>query len=724
MKYKQVIMAEKRNAAEDILKALDLKNVTREGRSKFIHGINEDGDEIIIVWSNGHCLELQDPDDIDEKYKKWEITDLPIPLNNDKELKIKKEKKELFADIQKELKKTDNIVNAGDAGREGELIQRWILKKALTGKDIVPKRLWTQSLTKEAIRKAYTEDLLSNLRIDEINRLDALYDSGRARAIMDKYLGYNYSRLISLTQTDGVTVNYGRCKSPLVHAIVERDKEIENFVSVPFSYLELTLEKDGIKFKGYLIDEKGDRKDFETENKKELEKIVKSLKKTITVSNVTTKAKFSTPPQPYDTLTLQKEMANKYGYEADKTLAIMEKLYDTYHILTYPRTDTRYYTKEIKEQLNNTLKQLEFGDFAPFVEQAKKRFILDKYFNEAKIADHHAIAPIGEGNLEKKYNSLTTEEKHVFDAVVKNFIALYLPNYEYETTEVLLKEGDNTYKVKGTKDKNLGYKALYPKKKNTKETDDNKETEQALPNLEKGEEINIIKKNIKDSKTKPKQHFTTSSLLDYMQLHNIGTGATRDSIIKELTTIKGYNKESSVVKDGKYYKSTQLGRNMDSVIPEEIKSIDYLKDLEQKIQSIADGKLTLSQFINDMESDFNIMKDKMIKSQRKTLTSDKPNREIVPDMKCPVCGNNLVKTNWGFSCSNWQRNGSGCNFTLGTTAFNKRLTDKVIKELLNNKITKTKFKGLKGQSGKPFDARLELIIDENQKGKIKPNFEK
>ena len=210
--YKQVIMTEKKNAAEDIAEALELADIHREGESRFIHGTDRFGDEIVIVWSNGHCLELPEPEQIDPRYHRWNLDDLPLPLTSDKELIVKPEKKTLLSDIWRELADAESIVNAGDAGREGELIQRWILSYVLCGKQRLkkPMRLWIQSMTKRAIRDAY-EELLGTDKEQEM-RLDNLYDSGRARAIMDKYIGYNYSRLISLSQTDGVTVNYGRCK--------------------------------------------------------------------------------------------------------------------------------------------------------------------------------------------------------------------------------------------------------------------------------------------------------------------------------------------------------------------------------------------------------------------------------------------------------------------------------------------------------------------------------
>lgn len=719
--YKRVIMAEKRDAGEDIAKAIGLRNIERVGKSNFIHGRNSEGEEVVVVWSNGHCVTIAEPDEIDEKYRSWNVEDLPLPLENDNMLSVIKEKRGLFADIKKELADADNIVNAGDSAREGELIQRWILELALRGKKKDVYRLWVQSLTPSAIKKAYESGLLGT-RPEEQKRLDDLYDSGRARAIMDKYIGYNYSRLLSITQTDGVTVNYGRCKSPLVHAIVERDKEIEAFVSEPFSYLEILLEKDEIEFKGVMIDEKRERVEFSPNERAELEALVDSLPSKAVIRSIQKKSKVSTPPLPYDTLQLQKEMSNKYGFDADKTLAIMEELYAKHHILSYPRTDTRYYTTDLKEEFDGTLAALNFGKFSTFVRVAQKGFIPDKYFNDKKIADHHALAPVSEGSIEKIYNQLSEDEKKVYDAVVLNFIALHYPNYEYETTEVIAEAGGRNFRIKGKKDIKLGYKALYPKKESVKEENSDEDSEQDLPTLTEGESVTISSKDIIDSRTKPKSHFTTATLLEYMKRNNIGTGATRDRLIKELTERRGKNADSSVRKEGKYFVSTAFGRDIDSVIPDNLKSIDYLKYLEKQIQDIAEGKQTLSSFIEKMEKDFLNDLSELKQNRSSKLVSNNPGRKLNEDMICPVCGNALADVSWGYSCSAWKKDGSGCNFAIGKKQFNKTLSEKVIKQLLSKRITKDKIKGMKGKSGKSFDAQLSLEISPEGKAIVRPKF--
>lgn len=722
-------MAEKRNAAEDICKAIGLKQVRREGKSGFIHGLDEDGSEIVITWSNGHCLELPEPEDIDPKFKSWVLSDLPIPLTSDIDLQIKPEKKTLFYDIKNELKDADDIVNAGDAGREGELIQRWILDLVFKRKGKYPNRLWVQSLTEKSIREAYNNGLLG-AREEERTTFNNLYDSGRARAIMDKFIGYNYSRLLSLTQTEGVTVNYGRCQSPLVHAIVERDAEIENFKSIPFSFLSVDFKKDGFLFKGVYVDDQRKRIEKSPEERALLENIIRNhLPDPVQVYDIQRKEMFTTPPGPYDTLQVQKEMAKKYDYEADRTLAIMEKLYDTHHILSYPRTEARHYTEDLRDGLKDTLKALNFGEFKPYVEEALKGFIPDKYFNDGKIADHHALAPVDPGDLEKKYISLSQEEKNVYDAIVKNFIALYLPKYEYETVEILV--GNTAYPekylVKGKSEKNLGFRALYKSEKKDEEDEKEDFSDQLIPDIKEGEWLNLKDKDsirIIDSKTKPKSHFTTSSLLDFMKVNNIGTGATRDSIIKELTKRKGHNNDSAVRKEGKYFLATALGKSMDSVIPDSLKSIDQLKYLEGQIQDVADGTLSFQTFIKLMIDDFNKNYMEMKGNTEKKLISQNPNRKTVEGIICPVCKRPLNDVKWGYSCSEWKKDGSGCNFSIGKKLYGKTFSEKVLKQLIEDGQTKSKIKGLKKKDGTAFksEAFLALEIDSEGKAKVIPKF--
>lgn len=704
-----VILAEKANAAEAYAEAIGVKNLHKnrdgflEGEVSFSIGSREEPVHVEIVHSQGHCLRLLDPEEIDENYKKWDVAMLPIPFDDNKLKAIDDYKERKLNAIKKALGAADYIINAGDSGREGELIQRWILKEA--GKERNIYRLWTSSLTIAAIKKAY-DNLLNDPTSKEM--LDNLYASGKARAIMDKYIGFNYSRLISLTKTAGVTVNYGRCKSPLTHAIIERDLEIENFVKRPFSYIKLKLGNE-ITFNGVLISDNGEKLEFD--NHAAAAEVLEKLQHEAKVISVKKENGVDNPPKPFDILTIQKEMSKKYDYEADVTLSICQDLYDKHKILSYPRTDSRYLTADLKEELKDTVKALDFGEFKQYVSSCCMREIPNRYFNDKKVIDHHGLIPVvPQGGIETKYEKLNEAEKNVYDAIIKNFISLFMESSRYEKTEIITEAAGYKIKSKLKNVTEIGYKALF--------NDDAVETDDvdilSIGSINEGELISINEKEVVDTETKPKQHFTTASLLDFMKIHNIGTGATRDGIIKELTEKKGHNVSSTVKKDGKYFISTEFGRSMDAVIPDRLKSIEFLSEVDGKLADVENGKLSFDDFMADVQAKF---KADLIEMASNTEVLMENKREEKAIFDCPCCGNKLVDKGWGYACKGWKKDGSGCNFNLPKKISGKTLSEKVLLELLTYKTTKKEIKGFKSQkSGKKYNARLKLdIVDGKSK---------
>lgn len=704
-----VILAEKATAAEAYAEAIGVKNLHKnpdgflEGEVSFAIGLREEPVHVEIVHSQGHCLRLLEPEEIDSGYKKWDAKMLPIPFDDKKLKAIDSYKQKKFNAIKAAVGAADYIINAGDSGREGELIQRWILQEAGKEKNIY--RLWTSSLTVPAIKKAY-ENLLNDSASKEM--LDNLYAAGKARAIMDKYIGYNYSRLISLTKTDGVTVNYGRCKSPLTHAIIERDLEIENFVKKPFSYIKVKL-GNGIAFNGVLISDNGEKLEFD--NHVAAAEVLEKLQHEAKVISVKKENGVDNPPKSFDILTIQKEMSKKYDYEADFTLSICQALYDEHKILSYPRTDSRYLTTDLKDELKDTVKALAFGEFKQHVSSCCMREIPNRYFNDKKVIDHHGLIPVvPQGGIEAKYEKLNEAEKNVYDAIIKNFISLFMESSRYEQTEIITEASGYKIKSKLKNVTEIGYKALF--KDDAGEADDVDML--SLGNINEGALIPINEKEVIDTETKPKQHFTTASLLDFMKIHNIGTGATRDGIIKELTEKKGYNADSTVKKEGKYFISTKFGREMDAVIPDKLKSIDFLSEIDGKLADIENGKLPLNDFMTEVQHRFKADLSEMLYS-KEVLISNR--REETAIFDCPCCQRKLVDKDWGYACQGWVKDGSGCNFNLPKKLSGKTLSQKVLLELLTYRVTKNEIKGFKSRkSGKRFNAKLKLeIIDGKSK---------
>lgn len=701
-----VIMAEKANAARDIAAALGLKN--DEAAGEFIHGINDDS-EIVITYSQGHCLRLQEPEEMKPDFKKWDLSDLPIEFSDDVLKVIDPAAARRYGRIKTYLQKADFIVNAGDAGREGELIQRWIIKKSGVRKNIY--RMWSSSMTKPALRKAY-DNLLGGSEEDK-KMLDDLYDAGAARAIMDKFTGYNYSRLISLTKTDGVTVNYGRCKSPLTHAIIERDNEIENFVKRPYSYIKVGIERSGEVFTGRVIGDDGKIRELTHEIAVEISSAISGEAAVLSIQRI---EKTVNPPKPYDILTIQKKMSETYDYDADRTLDICQALYDKHKILSYPRTDSRYLSTDLKDQVKDSLAALKFGKFTDPVKSALPHEIPSRYFNDGKVTDHHALIPVvPDSGIEEEYIKLSEEERNVFDEIVFAYISLFLPAARVENSEVILDANGTKIEAKGKKVIDPGYTALRHDKAEEEQDDEIS----AIPDsLKQGDIVIIQSSEVVDTETKPKQHFTTSSLLDFMKIHNIGTGATRDGIIKELTERKKRNPDSTVIKKGKYFIATDFGKQMDSLIPEELKSIEYLSKMDTRLKAIEDGKLSKDEFLKVMKKDFDFWYCEMTSHREIRMRSG-----TLSEFDCPFCNEKLLDKGWGYVCPNWKRDGSGCNFSIAKTVAGKKLGDKVIRELLETGKSSSQIKGFKSKAGKKFDAYLKCDIKEG-KANITFDFER
>ncbi len=715
---KTVIMAEKANAAKDIADALELEDLKRLQGSGFYSGrINSFN--FVITYSNGHCLRLLEPKEIDNKYERWTIENLPIPFTARK-LKAIESKKTLLKAIGKEVATADFIINAGDAGREGELIQRWIIKEYAPSKKYNKiYRMWLSSLTKTAIKEAFDNYIKDN------ETFQNLYKSGEARAVMDKFLGFNYSRLISLARTEGLTVNYGRCKSPLVNAIIERNNEVNNFVKRVFFNIEglfNTSRGDGIKATLISVSE-NETKKIEFDEKKLADnkciEIKNKLKNTNpVVSGISSKKSKQYAPNPFDILTMQKEMSKRYGFEADKTLELCQALYDKHKILSYPRTDSRYLTSDLKRGINDNLKALSFGKFKGLVKSVEGNIIPAKYFNDKKVADHHGLIPvIPEGGIEAKYKNLSADEQKAFDLIAYNFIALFATEYVYETTNIIISAAGYKFGATGKTVLEKGWKNIYDEYKEKSKQDE--EQIKLPPYIKQGEQLKTSDILPKECETKPKQNFTTASLLDFMKIHNIGTGATRDGIIKELTQVKGLNLEPSVQKENKYFIATDFGRQQNKVIPKKLRDISFLSDKENQLKAIEEGRLSIEDFYEKMYSDFEKDYSEIMNSSE-IITKGKNQTAKESNLKCPLCGEPLLDRGTFYGCTSYRKDDpNSCSFSLPKKLAGRTIKENVYKELLERGKTSKKVKGFKSKKGSTFEAYLVL---ENENGKPKIGF--
>lgn len=676
-KRKVLYIAEKPNVALALADAFGIKKA-EDGF--YIRDTNLE--TTVIGFANGHLFSLLDPQDINPEFKKWDIKNLPIKFDADKLKAISARKKEI-ENLKKHFKDADVIINAGDAGREGELIQRWIYKMLDDGKERKYKRLWVSALTRKAILKA-------NKNLIDMDAFDDLYKAGETRSIADKFMGINYSRALSLTKTDGLTITYGRCQSPILAEIVRRDREIENFVPEPFSYIKVYTNE--LEFT--LVDEELNRVEFKTE--KEAADFLTTLPNKLIVTGISHERKIKHPPKPYSLLTLQKEMAAKYDFTADKTLSVCQKLYMD-KLITYPRTDSEYLSNDMKDDVKDIIKALDIPAFSQYVKEAEPGILSTRYFNDAKVTDHTAIIPTDNQALKLKYDILSEDERIVFSHIAKRFISLFYPPCASESIKAIAKAGEHLF---------LGNKSTLVEKGYLKvvKNIDAKDMDN-LPELNENTVYPINEKRWINDTTKPKARYTTESLLSLMKIYKIGTAATQAEILKNLLIPKGKNKESYVEKKNKGFYSTDFGRKVSDIIPEQLKSLDRVSKIEMELKEIETGSLSEESLLSQLYSEA----EEYIKEFEKESENDegkiRDEQPEEPVFFCPVCARPLIKYKKGYGCSGYKE--ASCNFFLSNEKGGKKLTENQMLALLLYGET-DEIKGFKSKNGKTFSSKLIL----------------
>lgn len=506
---KILIIAEKPSAGRDIARML--MNVKED------KGTYMESDRYIVTWALGHLVELKDPEDVDEKYKKWNVDDIPLPA--DIGLKIKDSGKKQFKVIKELIGREDieYIINAGDAGREGLLIQTWIYRMA--GNRHKVKILWSSSLTDEAIKQA-----MRRLHDEEEDEFKNLLTEAETRAIADQVYGYNYTRLLTCLFSEHKVLSYGRCQTPLLNLIVKRDLEYENFKAQPYWTIAIDY-REG--FTGTEIGEDGSS--IKYIQKEAAEKSLKTIMENgkIIVKSCVKERKSNKAPALFNLAELQSTMGKKYGYPPDKTLQLAQNLYEKYKIMSYPRTDSRCLSTDLYNEIQDHLQCCRFGKFKDFIDHIDyTKFTMDKaYFNDNKVSDHHALIPTINDKMPDEYAKLSQEEQNLFDEIVISLIAIFYPEYEYEATEIITATGDKNFKSSGKTIIKNGYKELYKllkvsEKDDNVTTDDNKE--QNIPAIREGMELTAKLISLKEGKTKPPARYTPGNIIKLMGKYKIG----------------------------------------------------------------------------------------------------------------------------------------------------------------------------------------------------------
>lgn len=619
---KTLILTEKPSVAKDIARVLGCK---KNGNGCIM------GDRYTVTWALGHLVTLADPEAYGEKYKSWKMEDLPMLPEKMKLVVIGQTSKQFKAvSALLNSKEYDKVVIATDAGREGELVARWIIAKAGCHKPM--QRLWISSQTDKAIKEGF-----ANLKPS--SQYDNLYRSAESRAKADWLVGLNVTR--ALTCKHNAQLSAGRVQTPTLAMIVKREDEILKFR--PKDYF--TVKADFGTFTALYKDSHNQARFFDAAAAQAVADACKNQKGIL--SEIKKVYKFKAPPAAYDLTELQRDANRRYGYSAKQTLSYMQSLYETHKLLTYPRTDSRYITKDVVPTLPERLKAIAIGpykDTANALIRAKN--IQTKYIvNDAKVSDHHAIIPT------EQYvdlNRLTNDERHIYDLVVRRFLAVLSAPYEYDEAQVKVTVGRHSFYAKGQSIISAGWKALYDS--SLEDDDDADMKSQSLPQLTQGAGIDVKGIRIVPGKTTPPARYTEATLLTAMEnptgqvddgtLKNalkdaggLGTPATRADIIEKLFDT------FYIERRGKEIFPTSKGRQLIEIVPADLKSAELTARWEQRLTAIANGKENDRKFVDEM-SRYATALVSSVKSSTARYRHDNITREA-----CPECGKYLLEVN-------------------------------------------------------------------------------
>ncbi|AEG62017.1 DNA topoisomerase III [Desulforamulus ruminis] len=623
---KTLVLAEKPSVARDLARVL---NCGKKGNGYF------EGDQYIVTWALGHLVTLADPEAYDQKYHSWRLEDLPILPSYLKLVVIKQSSRQFYTvTAQMNRKDVAEIVIATDAGREGELVARWIIEKAQVKKAI--KRLWISSVTDKAIRDGFRS-------LKKGQAYEHLYASAVARAEADWLVGINATR--ALTCKHNAQLSCGRVQTPTLAIIAKREEEIKNFK--PKNFYGITAVSNGLK----LTWQDSRSKDTKTFDADYCDKILLAIKnKPAEIIEVEKAHKKSFPPQLYDLTELQRDANRLFGYSAKETLSHMQRLYEHHKVLTYPRTDSRYLSTDMVETLKDRVEACRDNPYTKMAFKILKNPIqISKSFvDNSKVSDHHAIIPTEQPLC---LSALNDKERKIYDLVVRRFLAVLYPPFEYEQTTLKAKIGQELFIAKGKRVLAQGWKEVYD---NQFEDEDQPEglAEQRLPGINKGDRLKISSISQTKGETKPPEPFNEGSLLSAMEnptkymanqdkeliktigkTGGLGTVATRADIIEKL-----FN-SFLIEKKGKHIFITSKGRQLLELVPGDLKAPDLTAEWEQKLEAIAKGVLNKNHFIDEMKQYAKLLVHEVKNSENKFR------HDNLTGNKCPQCGKRMLEVN-------------------------------------------------------------------------------
>ena len=596
---KSLVLAEKPSVARELARVLGCKQT---------HKSYLEGNQYIVTWALGHLIELKMPEHYDTKYKTWNLEDLPI-IPPKMGLKVIKQTSHQYRAIEALAKRKDikDCIIATDAGREGELVARWILEKLHWNKPI--KRLWISSQTDKAIKEGFKQ-------LKPGRQFDDLYHSAVCRAEADWLIGLNVTRALTTKYKDPLSA--GRVQTPTLAMILEREQQIQRFV--PKEYWTIRAEIGPLTA------------DWEKNNEKrifakaEAENILRRIDGKKAVLEKTDRKKKSEPqPLPYDLTELQRDANKRFGFSAKKTLTVLQRLYEQHKLVTYPRTDSRYLTTDMAGTMLDRLEGMSSGykdEVRPLLANNGK-VMAKRVFNNEKVTDHHAIIP-----TEQRLNisDLDSDERKIYDLIARRFLALFHPAYEYETIHATFKVEGETFTAKETNVLNLGFKKILGK-----EESDNEIT--GLQKLNQGQAYAVKNGMIQQKWTEPPERMKEADVLAQMEKFGLGTPATRAEIIERLV-------ETEVVErqNGRFH-PTKKGKQLIELVNDELKSPELTAKWEQELERISKGKADPKVFLQRIRR-----QTEQLVSEIKA--SDKSYRaHNLTGSKCPECHSFLKERN-------------------------------------------------------------------------------
>lgn len=675
-----VCIAEKPSVAKDIARIIGA-NSSKDGYME--------GNGYQVTWTFGHLCTLKEPNDYTENWKHWSLSALPmIPAKFGIKLIDDAGIRKQFAVIEKLMQAADGIINCGDAGQEGELIQRWVMQKAKAKCPV--KRLWISSMTDEAIREGFNS-------LKDQSEYNPLYIAGLSRAIGDWILGMNATRLYTLKYGQNHQVlSIGRVQTPTLALIVNRQKEIDNFKPEPYWVLS-TIYRDTLftATKGRFASKEEGEKAFET-----------IAGKPFSVTDVQKKNGTEAPQRLFDLTSLQVECNKKFSYSAETTLNLIQGLYER-KLTTYPRVDTQFLSDDIYPKCPSILNGLRGYQELTQPLLAKALIKPKRIFDTSKVTDHHAIIPTGVPAV-----NLTDMERNVYDLIARRFIAAFWPDCKFSTTTVLGKVEEVEFKVSGKEILSPGWRTVYAKEETLAQDDDAKkgDDERTLPTFVKGES-GPHEPTLSEKSTTPPKYYTEATLLRAMETagkfvedetlraalkeNGIGRPSSRANIIETLF------KRRYIKRERKNLVATQTGIELIDTIHEELlKSCELTGIWEKKLRDIEHKKYDAALFINELKAQIteivnDVLRDNSnrrittttdedLKKKRttrsapkkkassstngKTQTVDKPTKaqptaeDNIIGKKCPLCGTGtIIKGKTAYGCSNWK---NGCNYRV------------------------------------------------------------